>query len=75
LIPQRPAPEIALLTATILLGKNLKDDFVTFRRARRVSIESRPGMWFNVDGELVGNAPAEFEIIPKALHFVVGKND
>ena len=75
LIPQRPAAEIALLTAKILLGKHLKDDFVTFRRAPKVSIESRPGMWFNVDGELVGNAPAEFEIIPNALHFVIGQND
>ena len=30
-------------------------------------------MWFNVDGELVGNEPARFEVIPRALQFVVGK--
>jgi diacylglycerol kinase family enzyme len=30
-------------------------------------------MWFNVDGELVGNQPAVFEVMPRALHFVVGK--
>jgi diacylglycerol kinase (ATP) len=29
-------------------------------------------MWFNADGELVGNEPAVFEIIPRALQFVVG---
>ena len=25
-------------------------------------------MWFNVDGELVGNDPATFEVMPGALH-------
>jgi diacylglycerol kinase family enzyme len=30
-------------------------------------------MWFNVDGELVGNEPALFEIVPGALNFVVPK--
>jgi diacylglycerol kinase family enzyme len=30
-------------------------------------------MWFNVDGELVGNEPACFEILPRALNFVVPK--
>jgi diacylglycerol kinase family enzyme len=30
-------------------------------------------MWFNVDGELVGNDPATFEVMPGALQFVVGK--
>jgi diacylglycerol kinase family enzyme len=30
-------------------------------------------MWFNVDGELVGNEPARFEILPHALRFVVPK--
>jgi diacylglycerol kinase (ATP) len=73
LIPERPAAEIALLTAKILLGKHLHDDLVTFRRVPKVSIKSNPGMWFNVDGELVGNAPVEFEIVPGALQFVVGK--
>jgi diacylglycerol kinase family enzyme len=30
-------------------------------------------MWFNVDGELVGDEPAKFEVIPRALQFVVGR--
>jgi diacylglycerol kinase (ATP) len=71
LIPQRPAAEIALLTARILLGKHLDSDSLIFRRVPRIAIRSRPGMWFNVDGELVGNEPAVFEVIPRALHVVV----
>ncbi len=38
--------------------------------AARVTVNSKPGMWFNVDGELVGNEPARFEILPRALRFI-----
>jgi diacylglycerol kinase (ATP) len=73
LIRERPAAEMALLAARVLLGKHLTSDAIIFRRVPRISIRSRPGMWFNVDGELVGNQPAVFEVIPRALQFVVGK--
>ena len=73
LIPARPASEMVLLTAQILLGKHLGSDGVVFHRAATVAVNSRPGMWFNVDGELVGNEPARFEVLPRALNFVVEK--
>ena len=73
LIPKRPAAEMSVLAAEMLLGKHLSSDSVTFRRARKISVQSRPGMWFNADGELVGNGTAVFQIIPRALNFVVGK--
>lgn len=73
LIQQRPAAEMALLAARIVLGKHLGSDSIIFRRVQKISIRSRPGMWFNVDGELVGNKPAVFEVIPGALQFVSGK--
>ncbi len=73
LIRARPASEIAMLTAKILLGSHLDSDAITFRRAAKVSIKSRPGMWFNVDGELIGNNPIVFEVMPRALQFVLGK--
>ena len=73
LIPERPGSEIPLLAAKIVLGNHLDADAVVFRRAARVSIRSRPGMWFTVDGELIGNDPIVFEVMPRALQFVVGK--
>ena len=73
LIPQRPAAEMALLAAQIILGKHPTNKTITLRRAAKVRVKSKPGMWFNVDGELVGNQPARFEVIPRALNFVVGK--
>jgi diacylglycerol kinase (ATP) len=73
LVPKRPAAEMALLAAQMLLGKHISSDAVIFRRAKKVSVQSRPGMWFNADGELVGNEPAVFQIVPRALDFVVSK--
>jgi diacylglycerol kinase (ATP) len=73
LIPKRPAAEMALLAAEILLGKHLSSKAIIFRRAKKIAVRSRPGMWFNVDGELVGNEPAVFQVVPRALKFVVNK--
>jgi diacylglycerol kinase (ATP) len=71
LIQERSAPELALLAAQVALGKHLSSEAIVFRRAAKVTVNSRPGMWFNVDGELVGNQPAVFEVLPRALQFVV----
>jgi diacylglycerol kinase (ATP) len=72
LIPERGPAELAILAAQILVGKHLSSDAIIFRRAKKVAISSRPGMWFNVDGELIGNEPATFELLPGALRCVVG---
>jgi len=69
LVPKRPAAEMALLAASMLLGKHISSDSVTFRRAKKISVKSRPKMWFNADGELVGNESAVFQILPRALEF------
>jgi diacylglycerol kinase (ATP) len=37
-----------------------------------VSIQSKPGMWFNVDGELLTKEPATFTSVPGALRVIVG---
>jgi diacylglycerol kinase (ATP) len=71
LIPKRSAAELALVAAQIALGAHLSNDAIVFRRASRLTVNSKPGMWFNVDGELVGNEPARFEILPRALRFMV----
>jgi len=72
LISERGPAELAILAAQILLGKHLSSDGIIFRRAKKIAISSRPGMWFNVDGELIGKEPATFELLPQALRCVVG---
>ena len=64
--------DIARIAARMLAGDYLEDDQIVFNRVTRVRIESTPGMWFNVDGELRTNEPVEFEAVPGALRVVVG---
>jgi len=71
LIQERSATKLALLAAQVALGNHLSSNAIVFRRAAKVTVNSRPGMWFNVDGELVSNEPAKFEVLPRALQFVV----
>ena len=71
LIPKRSPAELAVLAARVALGNHLSSPAIVFRRAAKITVNSRPRMWFNVDGELVGNVPAEFEVLPRALQFVV----
>ena len=73
LIPKRPAPELAMAMAQIALGTHFSSKTIVFRRAAKLTVNSKPGMWFNVDGELVGNEPARFEIVPRALRFIAPK--
>jgi diacylglycerol kinase (ATP) len=59
--------DLAKVAAMLVTGDYLEHEGVTLRRARKLRVASRPGMWFNVDGELLGNAPISFEVLPQAL--------
>ena len=43
--------------------------------ATRVEIVSDPPMAWNVDGEVIGEGPARFEVLPRALEVVVGPDE
>ncbi|MGI8979054.1 MAG: diacylglycerol/lipid kinase family protein [Pirellulaceae bacterium] len=72
IVPAASMLDLAVLGPQILLGSHLTSELVLFRRARKVSVRSEPGMWFNVDGELIGNVPATFEVLPRVLKLIVG---
>ena len=51
----------------------LDKDGVFFARAKDVVIETQPpGLEFTADGEVIGDEPAEFSVLPQALKVVVG---
>lgn len=64
--------ELAALAAAALAGDYLESDLVIHERVRSLRVESRPGMWFNVDGELFTKEPVRFEVVPGALRVAVG---
>jgi diacylglycerol kinase (ATP) len=70
--PATTIPQLAILVPQVLLGRHTESDLLLVRKVTRMEIESDPPMSFNVDGELIGDAPAYFEVLPRALEVVVG---
>ncbi len=73
--PATTIPQLAILAPQVLLGRHTESDLLLFRKVTCVEIESNPPMSFNVDGELIGDAPAHFEVLPRALEVVVGPEE
>ncbi|MFN0018447.1 MAG: diacylglycerol/lipid kinase family protein [Pirellulaceae bacterium] len=72
IVPAASMLELAVLGPQLLLGAHLESELIHFRRASKITVRSEPGMWFNVDGELISNAPARFEVLPRVLQVLVG---
>jgi diacylglycerol kinase (ATP) len=72
LVPSTSIPQLAFLASQVLLARHLESDLALYRKARSIEIESDPPMSFNVDGEVIGDEPARFEVLPQALEVVVG---
>ncbi len=64
---------LALAPAALTRSNYLDKEGVFFARAREVRVETQPpGLEFTVDGEVIGNEPAEFAVVPRALKVIVG---
>ena len=64
---------LALAPAALARSDYLGKEGVFSARAERIRIETEPGgLDFTADGELIGDEPAEFEVIPHAQKVVVG---
>ena len=68
----RADADLVRLAARVLSGDYLDDPDIVYNQVSRLRVASRPGMWFNVDGELRTNAPIAFEAVPGALRVCVG---
>ena len=66
--------EVLALAPTALARSDYLDQEGVFStRAREIRVETRPpGLEFTVDGEVIGDEPVEFSVIPGALKVVVG---
>jgi diacylglycerol kinase family enzyme len=66
--------EVLNLASTVLADSDYLDmEGAFFARAKEIRVESSPGsLEFTVDGEVIGDEPAEFSVIPQALKVVVG---
>ena len=71
LVEYAPTLDLAALAVRLLVGDYTQSELVRHRRARGVAIASKPGMWFNLDGELYTKEPVTFRMKPGALSVVV----
>ena len=62
------------LTPAVLAESDYLDsDGVLFVRAKEIRVETQPpGLEFTADGEVIGNEPAQFSVLPQTLKVIVG---
>jgi diacylglycerol kinase (ATP) len=70
IIPALPLPQLTLLVTQLLRGQHAESQEIVYRTATRARIESDPPFVLNTDGEIVGEVPALFEVLPGALQVV-----
>jgi diacylglycerol kinase (ATP) len=75
LVPTASLGEMAILLPQVLLGRHTESDRLIFREITSLEIASDPAMAFNVDGELIGETPVRFEVLPRVLRVVVGPEE
>jgi diacylglycerol kinase (ATP) len=64
---------LGLAPAVLAKFDYLDKDGIFFGRAKEVRVQTRPpGLEFTVDGEVIGDEPAEFSVVPHVLKVVVG---
>lgn len=64
-------PELFKLVGKIYSGDHVGHPQVMITRVRRVSASASQPVAFHLDGDVVGNLPVTFEILPRAIDVVV----
>ncbi len=64
--------ELGDVATRLVAGNLIASELVTHYRARKIRLESEPGMWFNLDGELLTKEPLSFMVEPGAIEVIVG---
>lgn len=64
---------LSLAPPALAKSDYLDKEGVYYVRAKEIVVETRPpGLEFTADGEVIGDEPAEFTVIPRALKVIVG---
>ena len=68
------AAELFKLAPAVLAESTYLDkEGVLFVRAKEIRVETQPpGLEFTADGEVIGNEPAQFSVLPRTLKVIVG---
>lgn len=72
IIQDLPKMKVIRNVPRLFSGTFVKNREVKQYRGREIRLECEPGNPLEVDGEVIGEGPATFSLIPKALRVVVG---
>jgi len=64
-------PDLLASLPRIYKGTHLTHPKVTMKKAKEIEVRSAQKMHLQADGELVGEVPARFRILPLALNVIV----
>jgi YegS/Rv2252/BmrU family lipid kinase len=73
IVGQMPRREVLRLLPLVFSGKHVEHPRVTMHRTRALRIESEAPSEVQLDGELVGQLPAEFRVAPRALPVLMAR--
>ncbi len=65
-----PATSLAAIAARLFAGDYTQADEVTHFRTRELSVRSTPPLPFTIDGNLLGDLPVRFRVLPRALRMI-----
>lgn len=66
---------LGLAPAALARSDYLDKEGVFHARAKEVHVGSKPGdMQFTTDGEVIGDEPADFSVVPGAINLIVGED-
>jgi diacylglycerol kinase (ATP) len=63
--------EVVLNVPRVYKGTHLTHPKVSHFAAQEIHVESQERMFLQAEGELIGEAPATFQVIPRALRVLV----
>jgi diacylglycerol kinase (ATP) len=69
-IPSIPLAKLALTLPLILAGRHVGNTDLIIRKARTFRVSSSPNFALNTDGEVIGEAPALYDVLPKSLRVI-----
>lgn len=64
-------PDLLVSLPRVYKGTHLTHPKITLKRVREIEIQSRTRIALQADGELIGEAPARFTVLPSALTVLV----
>jgi diacylglycerol kinase (ATP) len=75
IFPTMPIAKLAVVVPQVLLGRHTGSADLIHRQAQQMIITSEPSFSLNADGEIIGEAPAIFDVLPKALSVVINPGE